>query len=1304
MEEGVIRVIQSGQTMEPANSMKDYTKDLSRLEDIYSNGPCRSLTYKRLKMLEYKYGLHLILNDRREKRASKSDPKDFSTVVKVDTHVHLAAGMTAKHLLQFIQTKVRDHPDDIVAEANGKQQTLKELFDQVKLSPEHLTVNCLDVYADNTFQRFDNFNSKYNPFGFSELRNVFMKTDNFNNGKYFAEMTQELFDMLEKEEYTKTEYRVSIYGRKKAEWTALADWIEDFKLKSEVNRWIVQIPRIYEVFRKAGAVANFEILLQNIFEPLFEVTINPDSNPKLFNMLRNVSAFDSVDDESRLEGRLGPSPQLPSEWNSAVNPPYTYYMYYMYANIFALNKLRQARGLNTFVFRPHSGESGEVDHLGAAFLVAHGVNHGINLMKNTTLQYLFYLAQIGIAVSPLSNNALFLDYKRNPFPLFFKRGLNVSLSTDDPLQFHLTSSPLSEEYAIAAKRWRFVEEDKCEIARNSVLQSGFSHQQKMKWLGPKYVVEGPQGNDIGFTNVTNIRVSYRYETLREELETMKTQIQGGQDKVHPSRAIVQYPEDLLFGREEVQSAILLKEALELREKYVYVHKAVPAVNESRSNFSYRNIGGVFQVFAKADALCGNDEESLAQYRCSDCNKTFCHQCDDVIHRSSTLRSHKRERISEEEPIASIHSWETFLEDYHNLDGIRLDGKTGTYALRRLRLLELKYDIHSLLNEKFEKNAMKGSLIDWETVTKVDNHVHAASAPTADQLLHFMREKIQHHGEDVVLVQNGKDVSLEELFSRQKTTIENFTLDALDVKAVNTLHRFDKFESSYNPLGESELRTVFLKRHNVMNGRYFGELMRSVLDKRALNPKNKSEDRISIYGSKKSEWNDLADWIENFNVKSPNLKWIIQVPRIYHVFKKEGHINNFGEIIDNLFGPLFQVTRDPSSNPKLNSLLNIVSGFDSVDHEEMYEFDDKVWPAPADWNSDENPPYMYWMYYMWANIYSLNKFREEKGLATFSFRPHSGVGDLRHLSAAYLVSNGIAHGIFLAKAPVLEYLYYLSQVPITLSPLGEDALYEPYEKNPFGNFLKRGLIVSLSTDNPLQLHSTEQPLLEEYAIAAKMWNLSMCDLSEVARNSVIMSGFTREEKFEWLGKDCFSPGVSGNDPSKTNVPNVRVEFRQDCLCEEKAEVDRVGSHLGNSSSDVSNRPKGNQTPSSPRRAKHQLIQEKEKERSQQFGNDVLDSIVYSDQTPTPSPPPMASPRQEREKKHLRERIAQKIPGSPHITRRIVSQRVGVHQTQVPKEKMDPKVDDRSDSRLLYLIGGAVLGAAILSAVQSRLRGV
>lgn len=54
------------------------------------------------------------------------------------------------------------------------------------------------------------------------------------------------------------------------------------------------------------------------------------------------------------------------------------------------------------------------------------------------LQYLYYLAQVPIAMSPLSNNSLFLEYSKNPLREFLQKGLCVSLSTDDPMQFHYT--------------------------------------------------------------------------------------------------------------------------------------------------------------------------------------------------------------------------------------------------------------------------------------------------------------------------------------------------------------------------------------------------------------------------------------------------------------------------------------------------------------------------------------------------------------------------------------------------------------------------------------------------------------------------------------------------------------------------------------------------------------------------------------------------------------------------------------------------------------------------------------------------
>jgi AMP deaminase len=58
--------------------------------------------------------------------------------------------------------------------------------------------------------------------------------------------------------------------------------------------------------------------------------------------------------------------------------------------------------------------------------------------QSPVLQYLYFLAQIPIAMSPLSNNSLFLEYAKNPVLEFLKKGLIVSLSTDDPMQFHYT--------------------------------------------------------------------------------------------------------------------------------------------------------------------------------------------------------------------------------------------------------------------------------------------------------------------------------------------------------------------------------------------------------------------------------------------------------------------------------------------------------------------------------------------------------------------------------------------------------------------------------------------------------------------------------------------------------------------------------------------------------------------------------------------------------------------------------------------------------------------------------------------------
>jgi len=410
----------------------------------------------------------------------------------------------------------------VVIFRDGKQLTLAQVFKSLNLTAYEISINTLDMHAHkDSFQRFDKFNLKYNPIGESRLREIFLKTDNLIQGRYLAELTKELMSDLEASKYQMAEYRVSIYGRSPKEWDKLARWVINNKLYSHNVRWLVQVPRLYDVYRATDIVESFQDIIRNVFEPLYEVTQDPSTHPELHVFLQRVVGFDSVDDESKAERRIHKKYPSPNLWTSKFNPPYAYWIYYLFANMCSLNHWRKERGFNTFTFRPHCGEAGDSDHLSAAFLTAYGINHGIQLRKVPAMQYLFYLEQIGLAMSPLSNNALFLSFERNPFPQYFARGLNVSLSTDDPLQFHFTKEPLIEEYSVAAQIWKFSSEDMCEISRNSVLQSGFELSMKERWLGDRCHLPGPEGNDMQKSNVPNRRLQFRWETLREEREMME---------------------------------------------------------------------------------------------------------------------------------------------------------------------------------------------------------------------------------------------------------------------------------------------------------------------------------------------------------------------------------------------------------------------------------------------------------------------------------------------------------------------------------------------------------------------------------------------------------------------------------------------------------------------------------------------------------------------------------------------------------------------------------------------------------------
>ncbi|CUG93558.1 AMP deaminase, putative [Bodo saltans] len=505
--------------------VNDFINDVHFVrQTVVGNPQVIQLATHRLNVLEHKFLFHLSMNTFNEggTMAEKEfNNRDFFTAHKVDNNVQTHSGMNARTLLDFFVEKALNNGDDVVFDEGGVPITLRQLLERLDINPHRVTVDELNhlIKANGKF------------------RDIFLSTDNFMQGRYFAELTKRTLDIYQLDEFTFSENRLSIYGKSTDEWWNLADWFDRYGMASPQNRWMISLPRNYRKLRQAGHVKNFGEFLHNVFQPLWEISLHPVSDTKFHYFLTHVSGFDCFDDESKVDLPL--SGTYPHDWSSELNPPYNLYLYYFWANIISLNEFRGSRGLGQFTFRPQCGELGSIDHLIGAFLVANSINHGVTLHKFPPLEYVYYLTQIGITMSPLSNTSQASPYLENPFPHFFNRGLNVSLSTNEPLYYHFTREPLVEEYSIALKIWKMQFNDLCEIARNSVLQSGFSPAWKEKALGRFFDLRSTLGNAVTKSRLSDIRVAYRFEVYHAEMNFLEEMLPHGQRLIRYMRPLLE---------------------------------------------------------------------------------------------------------------------------------------------------------------------------------------------------------------------------------------------------------------------------------------------------------------------------------------------------------------------------------------------------------------------------------------------------------------------------------------------------------------------------------------------------------------------------------------------------------------------------------------------------------------------------------------------------------------------------------------------------------------------------------------------
>jgi AMP deaminase len=129
-------------------TIKEYFQDLDYILNVIADGPAKSFAWRRLRYLESKWNLYVLLNEYQEladmkvcgelrcliflwldnggsayltgsvklhfnlaRQLSHYVCRDFYNVRKVDTHVHHSACMNQKHLLRFIKSKMKRSPD-----------------------------------------------------------------------------------------------------------------------------------------------------------------------------------------------------------------------------------------------------------------------------------------------------------------------------------------------------------------------------------------------------------------------------------------------------------------------------------------------------------------------------------------------------------------------------------------------------------------------------------------------------------------------------------------------------------------------------------------------------------------------------------------------------------------------------------------------------------------------------------------------------------------------------------------------------------------------------------------------------------------------------------------------------------------------------------------------------------------------------------------------------------------------------------------------------------------------------------------
>ncbi|CAI4566167.1 AVB_G0029500.mRNA.1.CDS.1 [Saccharomyces cerevisiae] len=611
----------------------------------------------------------------------------------------------------------------------------------------------------------------------------------------------------------------------------------------------------------------------------------------------------------------------------------------------------------------------------------------------------------------------------------------------------------------------------------------------------------------------------------------------------------------------------------------------------------------------------------------------------------------KEESLEEEFLTDVPTFQEFRDDFAYIIELIQSHKFNEVSRKRLSYLLDKFELFQYLNSKKEILANKNvPYRDFYNSRKVDRDLSLSGCISQRQLSEYIWEKINLEPERIVYQdpETSRKLSLRDIFQFGCSSNDQpiaIGLKLIDDEFLDWYRNIYLIDYHLTPnkvakLVGKEMRfyllaKVFLEFDNFIEGEYLAE----IFIKYVIHILEKSKYQLAqvsvnfqFYSSGEDWYKKFSQWLLRWKLVSYNIRWNIQIARIFPKLFKENVVSNFQEFLDLIFNPLFtlekeQLPIDSSVNTDIIGLQFFLSNVCSMDlvikeSDEYYwkEFTDmnckpKFWTAQGD-----NPTVAHYMYYIYKSLAKVNFLRSQNLQNTITLRNYCSplssrtsqfgvdlyfTDQVESLVCNLLLCNG---GLLQVEplwdtATMIQYLFYLFQIPILAAPLSsvsllnsqkstflknknvllehdylkdqETAKINPsrditvgeqrsYETNPFMKMFKMGLKISLSSKSILYNSSyTLEPLIEEYSVAASIYLLNPTDLCELSRTSVLSSGYEGWYKAHWIGVGVkkapyFEENVGGIDnwydtakdtSIKHNVPMIRRRYRKETLDQE-----------------------------------------------------------------------------------------------------------------------------------------------------------